>query len=154
MQADLFTAPAWRDALAALREQGLLRDLDVAVAEFLHRQAPEAEPAALLLAALTSGQLAAGHLCLDLDEPGLEARLWPAGRPPALDGLLPATIGDWPARLTGSPLVGTGGDNAPLVFDGGRLYLRRHWAQERAVAERVQARLATGSAPDPARPIC
>ncbi|MBM7335589.1 exodeoxyribonuclease V subunit alpha [Alcanivorax marinus] len=151
MQADLFTAPAWRDALAALREQGLLRDLDVAVAEFLHRQAPEAEPAALLLAALTSGQLAAGHLCLDLDEPGLEARLWPAGRPPALDGLLPAASGDWPALLNGSPLVGAGDDNAPLVFDGGRLYLRRHWAQERAVAERVQARLATGSAPDPAR---
>ncbi|UWN48614.1 RecBCD enzyme subunit RecD [Alcanivorax sp. ALC70] len=81
MQADLFTAPAWRDALAALRDQGLLRDLDVAVAEFLHRQAPDAEPAALLLAALTSGQLAAGHLCLDLREPELEARLWPAGRP-------------------------------------------------------------------------
>ena len=27
MQADLFTAPAWRDALAALRDQGLLRAL-------------------------------------------------------------------------------------------------------------------------------
>ena len=149
MQTDLFTAPAWRDALAALREQGLLRDLDVAVAEFLHRQAPEAEPAALLLAALTSGQLAAGHLCLDLEEPELEARLWPAGRPSALDGLLPDAVAEWPARLAGSPL--TGDDNAPLVFDGRRLYLRRHWAQEKAVAERVRGRLAPTAAPDPQR---
>ncbi|MBF5057074.1 exodeoxyribonuclease V subunit alpha [Alcanivorax sp. 521-1] len=152
MQADLFTAPAWRDALAALRDQGLLRDLDVAVAEFLHRQAPDAEPAALLLAALTSGQLAAGHLCLDLQEPELEARLWPAGRPGELAGLLPDAPADWAAPLADSPLVSDGaadaGDaTAPLVFDGRRLYLRRHWAQENAVAERIRARLADTAAP-------
>ena len=154
MQADLFTAPAWRDALAALRDQGLLRDLDVAVAEFLHRQAPDAEPAALLLAALTSGQLAAGHLCLDLREPELEARLWPAGRPPELTGLLPDAVADWAAPLAGSPLVSdaeadTERARAPLVFDGRRLYLRRHWAQENAVAERIRARLADTAAPPP-----
>ena len=151
MQADLFTAPAWRDALAALRDQGLLRDLDLAVAEFLHRQAPEAEPAALLLAALTSGQLAAGHLCLDLHEPDLEARLWPQGRPSELAGLLPDAVADWATPLATSPLVSGGEQDlehaaAPLVFDGRRLYLRRHWAQENAVAERIRARL-TDSAP-------
>jgi len=142
MQPDLFADPAWRDALDALREEGLLRDLDVAVAEFLHGQARQADPAVLMLAALTSNQLAAGHLCLDIEEADLQQRLWPTGRPAALQGLLPEQTDAWPALLTPDELVGTPAQtDAPLVFDGRRLYLRRHWVQESAVAARIRARL-------------
>ncbi|ASK34593.1 exodeoxyribonuclease V subunit alpha [Alcanivorax sp. N3-2A] len=142
MQPDLFANAAWRDALAALREEGLLRDLDVAVAHFLHRQAPETPAAVLILAALTSAQLAAGHLCLDLREPDLQQRLWPAGRPLALAGLLPEHTDDWPPLLEAGAVVARPDQaDAPLIFDGRRLYLRRHWCQESAVAERIRARL-------------
>jgi exodeoxyribonuclease V alpha subunit len=139
MQADLF-APDWREALAALADLNLLRDLDRAVARFLHQQQPDAGAPALLLAALTSAQLAAGHLCLDFDEPNLAQRLWPDGAPAAVTTVLPGEPTGWPALLHGDPLIRDDG-GTPLVLEGSRLYLRRHWAQEVAVAARIRARL-------------
>ncbi len=77
--------------------------------------------------------------------------------PPELTGLLPDAVADWAAPLADSPLVSDGEADteqarAPLVFDGQRLYLRRHWAQENAVAERIRARLADTAAPPPGWP--
>lgn len=142
MQPDLFAEPHWRDAAEALREEGLLRDLDVAAAAFLAEREPAAEPPVLLLAALTSARLAAGHLCLDLAEPDLGERLWPGGIPASVSAILPADPRRWRALLESSPLVGDGAGDHPLVLEGERLYLRRHWAQESAVAEGIHQRLA------------
>ena len=59
---------------------------------------------------------------------------------------LPAAS-DWAAVLAASPLAGGPADEpAPLVLDGGRVYLRRLWAAERRVADRLLARL---DPPDP-----
>ncbi len=139
-QGDLFAAVDWQSALEQVRDQGQLRDLDVAVARFLHQQAPNTDPAVLVIAALTSAQLAAGHLCLDLDEPELAQRLWPAGMPDGLVPLLPPQPQQWHALLRASELVGEG-PGQPLVLDGSRLYLYRNWTQEVKVADLLLARL-------------
>jgi exodeoxyribonuclease V alpha subunit len=157
MQTDLFATLDWQDALAQLRDQGLLRDLDVAVARFLQRQCPQAGNEVLLLAAFTSHQQASGHLCLDLNNRELATQLWGSNPPPALTALLPGNVDDWLRQLQQSalvsengahsgdtPLGGTPPGGTPLVLDGGRLYLRRNWSREVAVAEAIKARLASG----------
>jgi exodeoxyribonuclease V alpha subunit len=143
MQTDLFATLDWQDALAQLRDQGLLRDLDVAVARFLQQQCPEAGNEVLLLAAFTSNQQASGHLCLDLNNRDLPTQLWGSNPPPALTALLPGGVDDWLRHLQQSALVSENG-GTPLVLDGGRLYLRRNWSREQAVAEAIEARLAGG----------
>jgi exodeoxyribonuclease V alpha subunit len=143
MQTDLFATLDWQDALAQLRDQGLLRDLDVAVARFLQQQCPEAGNEVLLLAAFTSNQQASGHLCLDLNNRELPTQLWGSNPPPALTALLPGGVDNWLRHLQQSALVSENG-GTPLVLDGGRLYLRRNWSREQAVAEAIEARLAGG----------
>ena len=143
MQTDLFATLDWQDALAQLRDQGLLRDLDVAVARFLQQQCAEAGNEVLLLAAFTSNQQASGHLCLDLNNRDLPTQLWGSNPPPALTALLPGGVDDWLRHLQQSALVSENG-GTPLVLDGGRLYLRRNWSREQAVAEAIEARLADG----------
>ena len=127
MQTDLFAALDWRDALEQLRDQGLLRDLDVAVARFLRQQCPEAGNEVLLLAAFTSHQQASSHLCLDLNNRELATQLWGGNPPTALTALLPGTVDDWLRHLQHSPLVsepggadagGTHSASTPLVLDG------------------------------------
>ncbi|MEH6708598.1 MAG: exodeoxyribonuclease V subunit alpha [Alloalcanivorax venustensis] len=149
MQTDLFATLDWQDALAQLRDHGLLRDLDVAVARFLQQQCPQAGNEVLLLAAFTSNQQASGHLCLDLNNRELATQLWGGNPPPALTALLPGGVDDWLRHLQQSVLVsedgGTPLGGTPLVLDGGRLYLRRNWSRERAVAEAIEARLASGA---------
>ncbi|HIK73145.1 MAG TPA: exodeoxyribonuclease V subunit alpha [Alcanivorax sp.] len=151
MQTDLFATLDWQDALAQLRDQGLLRDLDVAVARFLQRQCPQAGNEVLLLAAFTSHQQASGHLCLDLNNRDLATQLWGSNPPPALTALLPGGVDDWLRHLQQSALVSENG-GTPLVLDGGRLYLRRNWSREQAVAEAIEARLAGGE-PVPVDPL-
>ncbi len=143
MQTDLFATLDWQDALAQLRDLGLLRDLDVAVARFLQQQCPEAGNAVLLLAAFTSNQQASGHLCLDLNNRDLPTQLWGSNPPPTLTALLPGGVDDWLQHLQQSALVSENG-GAPLVLNGGRLYLRRNWSREQAVADAIEARLAGG----------
>lgn len=125
--------------LAALNDavaKRVLRPLDMAFARFIAECDPAASPQLLLMAALTSRQLSDGHPCLNLH---------------ALDTL--ADEQEWPTAwrdllhaepLPASPLLaGPDGlpDNAPLVHDQHRLYLRRYWQYERRVAEGIEARL-------------
>ena len=145
MQTDLFSALTWEDALILLRDNNLLRDLDVAIARFLNQQCPQASYEVLLLAAFTSNQQASGHLCLDLKNRQLATQLWGTSPPPELVTLLPGKPDDWLHDLRQSPLVSQDG-NTPLVLDGSRLYLRRNWAREVSVAEAIDQRLATVSA--------
>ena len=147
MQTDLFAALDWQDALLTLRGNQLLRDLDVAIARFLQQQCPQASHEVLLLAAFTSQQQASGHLCLDLGNDELDRQLWGNAPPDGIRTLLPGGPGDWLRALQGSPLVSDNG-TTPLVLEGPRLYLRRNWAQEVAVAEAIGARLQTATEVD------
>ena len=144
MQADLFDqAPQtdWKIVLEALLEQKVLRPLDVAVARFLHEQSPCADDTVLLMAAFTSQQQASGHLCVELNQ-SREALRGQLGDIPFC-----GDYADWLATLKDSDLVSDDG-STPLVLDGSRLYLRRNWSQEVAVAEAIAQRLATPSAMD------
>ena len=78
-----------------LRDNNLLRDLDVAIARFLKQQCPQASYEVLLLAAFTSNQQASGHLCLDLKNRELATQLWGTSPPPELVTLLPGKPDDW-----------------------------------------------------------
>ena len=120
-----------------------LRPLDLAFARFLAERDAQAPPALLLLATLLSRQLADGHLCLDLTL--LHALATEQGWPPAWRALTDTLDADT-LRGMASPLLANARDGmpaaAPLVLDGNRLYLRRHWNHEREVAQGIAARLA------------
>jgi len=138
--------------LRAAEDEGALRPLDTALADYLARCAPAADDATLALAALTSSQHGQGHLLLDLDllraEPGRLGLDGPAGRG------LAALCGDGPLaglldRLRSSGLVASATQapeaTAPLVLDGHALYLRRAWRDEVEVAQRLGRRLCAGA---------
>lgn len=65
--------------------------------------------------------------------------------PDQLDGLPWPDPSAWERVLSGSAVVAGAGDGdiaplRPLVLEGGRLYLHRHWADERLVADRLAER--------------
>ncbi|SDS49663.1 exodeoxyribonuclease V subunit alpha [Pseudomonas oryzae] len=139
--------------LDAWVERGWLRALDRALVGFFHELDGASPPLALLAAALASHQLGHGHVCLDLAatlaSPDFALSLPPEGEDAARATQLPSailagvTLADWLAALRGSRLVAVDGvaEEAPLVLQGERLYLRRYWNYERAVAAAIGARL-------------
>jgi len=133
-------------------ECGWLRPLDRAFAGFLKACRPDSPDLVLLAAALVSHQLGRGHVCLDLEavlaEPDNTLSLPPEGEigepvsskpSEILDGV---SLETWTQTLQSSALVAPGAGNTPLVFDDGRLYLRRYWQYTRQVAQQILLRLA------------
>ena len=130
-----------------------LEAIDTALANFLSHTGSETDPLIQLLAAITSQQLRAGHICLVLDDFLAQPDAYMP--PPAIgsesestlsDALSGLDVTDMRQRLAHSPVVDTGVGNAPLVFDGERLYLRRYWEYETFVAENLRQR---AKAPNP-----
>jgi len=130
-----------------LNARGLLTRLDIHFARAMARIGAEARDEVLLAAALTSQQVASGHICLDLarlvatpalhDEEGqlVAEHPWPALAP-------------WLEALRSSPLVGASAADTPLVLDAaGRLYLRRYWEHEAQLAQTLRARAQQVEAP-------
>ncbi|MCQ4347922.1 exodeoxyribonuclease V subunit alpha [Pseudomonas stutzeri] len=159
--ADLASAAGLLALLDTWVARGWLRELDRALAACFAELDPGSPPLALLAAALASHQLGHGHVCLDLAatlaSPDFALSLPPEGEEAERATLLPSqvlagvTLADWLAALRASALVALDGadEAAPLVLHGerlcGRLYLRRYWSYERAVAAALAARL--GDAP-------
>ncbi len=154
---------AWRQALHALREAGVLRDLDRYLVEAVadtHGIAPTAPVAGATALALASRAVGEGHVCLELDRAG---ELWqPDPAPEAGDSapapapFLPAP--PWPgfpgapaqaeALFEGwAPAVGAPDEDKPFVLDGQRLYLRRMHDAERSLAERLCRRAEASEEP-------
>ena len=147
-----------RDDLFRLLElwvqRGWLRQVDRAFTGFLGELEPQGDSAVLLAAALASHQLGHGHVCLDLAatlrNPDAALSLPPEGDE-ARASLLPSqllhgqTLEAWQRALLASDLVDGDGScpERPLVLGGERLYLRRYWNYERAVAASLRQRLAT-----------
>ena len=148
------------DTLATLRqwsEAGWLRQLDSALAAFMAELDPQAVPAVLVAAALLAHMEGRGHSCLPLAalvQQPVAVLGWPAQTQPALQALwagLPVALVDWRAALQASSVVYTSGQGKdlgqPLVLAGSavapRLYLRRYWGYERAVAQQILERTAT-----------
>ena len=106
-----------------------------------------------------------GHACLTVEDllHDADALLgWPAAAQAPLRALmstLPARGADWLQALRASPLVAVAGTaeqsspatgTPPLVLHGQRLYLRRYWRHEQAVAAGLRQRLVTTKAVDEA----
>jgi exodeoxyribonuclease V alpha subunit len=117
--------------LRAFNDAGVLVAADVHVAQVLGRLGLTDDEDVLLAAALAVRGPRLGHVCVDLAtvaetassdlEIPVDLRALPWPQPEA-----------WLARLAASALVD--GDHAPLELDGGLLYLRRYWNEERAIA--------------------
>ena len=145
------------DTLRAWSEAGWLRRLDSALAAFMAGLDPHAAPAVLVATALLAQMEGRGHSCLPLApllaQPGAVLG-WPATALAELDALLlrlPHGLADWRAALLHSSVVdgveGSEAGDQPLVLRGSaaapRLYLRRYWGYECAVAQQILARTAT-----------
>ncbi len=158
--------------LAALQrwaDKGWLRRIDSALANFVHEQDRQAQPAVLVAAAMLTHREGRGHTCMPLHTllvPGevlLEAPPDAQLELAALWSSLPNTPGDWlqalrtcplvrciappgaqkpPAADQGQPLVLGGSDVEPL------LYLRRYYLHEQLVGQSVLARCAASHAVD------
>ncbi len=132
--------------LELLRRDGWLRAVDHALALSLRRLDPDTDDAVLVAAALASRALAFGHSGLPLDRAGdLSVEIAPEREAPQLPE--PAA---WAAALHASPWVASieGSANAeadptrgrPLVFENGRVYLRRYRDYEFRLAAALRGR--------------
>lgn len=118
--------------LRELRASEAIGELDAQFAAFIGRNATQATAPLVLAAALTSHATSEGHVCIDL------ARV--AGKAVGESSVQAPTLAAWRAALEASDAVGRPGEWKPLVLDGDRLYLRRYWQYECAVAEQLLAR--------------
>lgn len=135
---------------ALLKQQSLLRPLDLAFADFLQANCNGAIPDLVLsAAALTSLQLGRGHICLDLQQLATTpAAILQGESYDELSRLLLETLADlplnrWLAELQYPQAIGSGAGVTPLVLQGNRLYLRRYWQYEQQISEAVSRRLIT-----------
>ncbi|MFN2348845.1 MAG: AAA family ATPase, partial [Thioalkalivibrio sp.] len=141
-------------------EAGALRPFDLSLTRFIHRRAPELDPAVLLAIALTSARNGHGHVCLDLTQAlshpdSLLARLRDDRDPHFVirqslrRQLAPLTPTAWVERLAASAAVTRAQqahtDTAPLVLDRREdrslLYLRRYWQYEQVILQHIHQRL-------------
>jgi exodeoxyribonuclease V alpha subunit len=127
-------------SLAALRAAGILSALDEHFATAMGRLGGETRANVRLAVALTSRQVANGHVCVDLPRlaagpplisdagEALAAQSWPA-------------LESWMSELRSSSLVGDGHAATPFVLDDrGRLYLRRYWQHQQCLAQAIRTR--------------
>jgi exodeoxyribonuclease V alpha subunit len=114
-------------------ESGYLSDLDKEFADFIARHGAD-DDTVKLCAALASRQSRERHLCLDFD-------MLPADMPEISMPSMQVVI----KTLQSHAAVSSGDALTPLVLDGRRLYLRRHYLHEcmiaRVIAERAAIRI-------------
>jgi exodeoxyribonuclease V alpha subunit len=126
--------------LASLRARSLLSPLDEHFARVLTRLGGDTRAEIALATAFLSQQVSSGHACLDLSRWTLEAADAESEEEVAQlrKALEPRA---WLNALRDSPLVSDGSRASPLVLDNHqRLYLRRYWEHERAVAGAIRTR--------------
>ncbi len=146
------------DGRRVLGARGLLRDFNVAgvlapvdvhVAQALGRLTGCEDQAALLAAAFAVRAPRLGSVCAVLAE--LPSTVTVDDEAADLEALPWPEPGAWRAATAASPLVRAPGSDgvAPLVLDGGRLYLDRYHRYERRVATLLRRRAAAAAAGAP-----
>jgi exodeoxyribonuclease V alpha subunit len=112
----------------SLHTEGALSDLDRSFARLMMRLSGSGDGALALAIALVSRASAEGDICLEL------SRLAGGPVPGGQTALRCPTLKQWISMLRESPVVGAPGDWRPLILDGTRLYLYRHWDAEQGLA--------------------
>ncbi|MFN1550474.1 exodeoxyribonuclease V subunit alpha [Vibrio natriegens] len=144
--------PSHQESLLAtlerLAHKGAIRQLDYQFARFLYAQTDDAQSesqsdgqALAFIAGVVSSELGKGHICLPL----FDAQGQPTDFASKLGLFGEAALtlntqlqgNNWPQLLENSSLVGAQGEALPLMFDGERLYLHRHWHYEVTLAEKL-----------------
>ena len=145
------------DVLRQWGDVGMLRRLDVALAVWLHEQAPEVQPCVLVAVAMLAHMEGRGHSCVPLADLVAQPNAvlgWDADDLPHLQALwaqLPRSTAQWLTALQACMLVRSAEDEdraQPLVLaaaDSAQplLYLRRYWDYERTVAQHIVQRSST-----------
>jgi len=138
--------PPLTDELRPFVEAGVLGPAEVHVASSFVRHSPTPmAPEVVLGAALAVRGLSSGHTCVVLST--VASTVGVDGTDPDLLVALPwPEPARWIQAIEDSPMVdqppGTPheGTVLPLIWDSGRLYLRRYWLWERSVADGLRAR--------------
>ncbi len=137
--------------LGRAREQGLLSALDVQFASRLAALYEEDGPEVVRGLALACRQESRGHVCADLRRLAAEGLASEAETDARPVGVVPEgeSVEGWLEQLRAAKSIGrvdSAGSpeaGAPLVLDDhGRLYLRRSFDDERALAEAIRERVA------------
>jgi exodeoxyribonuclease V alpha subunit len=135
-------------SIKMLRDAGILREIDLYLAEALVRRFdPDCDAIEIWLGiCLASRVLADGHICLDLADvtPAFVSSLAPDRNPAAvclptqlLHALERLRSGTWRAHPT--KVIGQGQSMCPFVEYHNRLYLRRYWQYEKSIADTLLA---------------
>ncbi len=136
--------------LADFNDAGLLAPIDVLSAMTIGRIGGEQNPQVLLAAALAVRGTRHGHVCVRLATQ--HEAVFVDGQTAIDTDLLawPAVEG-WIAAVAASDIVGSVGDDTPLVLVDDRLYLQRYYSYEESIAGIIDAAVAEGVTPlDPA----
>jgi exodeoxyribonuclease V alpha subunit len=129
--------------LQHFREQGVLDALDVEFARTLGRLSGENDPRVLLGAAIACRAPAHGHVCADLERLEDHVRIERSSEEPQTVEW--PSLTDWVAALQEARSLVRSADevrDTPLVLEGTRLYLDRHYRLQVQLAEALLARVA------------
>ncbi len=124
-------------SLSIWRSAGVLSAVDVHLAKALGRLVPDTPEPVLLAAALASRAPGVGHVCVELSAIEDAVRLEEGDETSTLPW---PEIAAWRSSLAASDLVGDGSGLTPLVLQGDRLYLYRHWRYQERLAAALVAR--------------
>ncbi len=149
--------PPEEGLLESARSLGLLSALDHQFSRRLSALYQERAPGVRWALAIASRQEAAGHVCADLRRLAAEGLISEGGGESALYSALAAndSVEDWIAEISASALVEVisstpqeTSDPCPLVLDEkGRLYLRRAYQSQLALAAHVDGRAGRSDLP-------
>ena len=135
--------------LARFNDGGALSPLDVHAATAIARLWAETDEKVHLAAALAVRGTRFGHVCIDVANQ--REALVVEGQPPeVVEGLPWPDPVEWTSAVRGSPMVGDGRGEEPLVQVDGRLYLERYFRYEERLFDLIEARaLAPDAGLDP-----
>jgi exodeoxyribonuclease V alpha subunit len=139
------------NVLQQLAQEKKLSLLTLNFIRYLQRHAVLPDALIWLVVQLTEAE-AQGHSCITVDDEQAAATLLTSvdaeqrSLLKAAFGTMPADLQGWQQLLAQCPLVRIAGSaqadaGQPLILDQNRLYLRRYWQDEQAIANAIQRRL-------------
>ncbi|MEL7834541.1 exodeoxyribonuclease V subunit alpha [Fodinibius sp. Rm-B-1B1-1] len=119
--------------LKLLRDDDVIRPIDVELCRFLSDQHPGISKDVLLAAVMVSHLYRQGHVCLPMEDYAGQLLFEEAHDEMALRA---PEVKPWRRSLQESPVVGSPGDYKPLIVDdANRIYMHKLWYYEHTLAQ-------------------